>query len=237
MKIALAAARQVNRHLTFNLAQMERFMRMAKEKNGDLVCFGETFLQGFDCFDWSFAQDRNMAVGLDSDAFRQICRLTERIGIDVLFGFAELDGDVIYSSAALIAGGKLHQRYRRISRGWKEYWHTDEHYQEGVSMPLFWYRGRRCAIGLCGDLWDHPERFALGEDILFWPVYISYPPQEWENGVKEEYAAQAKLCSGRTLLINCVSVGDAYGGAVFFENGKITAELPMGEEGLLMVEI
>lgn len=99
------------------------------------------------------------------------------------------------------------------------------------------YRGKEFAIGLCGDLWDYPERFKLGEDILFWPVYISYAPEEWENGVKEEYAVQANLCCARTLLVNCVCEGDAHGGAAFFVDGKVAAELPMGEEGLLVVEV
>lgn len=237
MKIALAAARQIDRDIAYNLTQMERFMREVKSANADLICFGETFLQGFDCFDWNYESDRHMAIGVDSDVFQQVCRLSAEIGMDVLFGFAELDGKALYSSAALIADGKLHQLYRRISRGWKEYSRTDDHYREGDTVPVFAYRGKEFAIGLCGDLWDFPKRFKLGEEILLWPVYISYTPEEWENGVKEEYAAQANLCCERTLLVNCVCVGDAHGGAVFFRDGKVAAELPMGEEGLLFVEV
>lgn len=237
MRIALAAARHINRDISHNLSQMERFMREAKAGGADLVCFGEAFLQGFDCFDWNYDQDRKMAVSANSDVFQKIRGRSLEIGIDALFGFAELEDDEIYSSAALIADGKLHQLYRRISRGWKEYWRTDEHYREGDTVRVFDYRGKRWAIGLCGDLWDYPERFSLGEDLLLWPVYISFDPREWENGVKEEYAAQAKLCCGRTLLINSICDGDAHGGAVFFENGKITAELPMDREGMLFVDL
>lgn len=237
MKIALAAARQIDRDIAHNLKQLERFMRAAKADGADMVCFGETFLQGFDCFEWNYEQDRHMAVSTDSDVFQQVCRMSGENGVDVLFGFAESDGMVIYSSAALIAEGKLHQLYRRISRGWKEYTRTDDHYREGDAVPVFDYRGKKCVIGLCGDLWDYPERFCLGEDVLFWPVYINYTPEEWENGEREAYAAQAKLCCGSTLMINCICGGDARGGAVFFENGKIAAELPMGEEGLLIVEV
>lgn len=237
MKIALAAARQINRDIPYNLTQMEHFMREAKVCGADLVCFGETFLQGFDCFDWRYDKDCHMAVSIESDAFQRVCRISGNIGMDVLFGFVERDGETLYSSAALLADGKLHQLYRRISRGWKEYRRTDHHYQEGDTVSVFNYRGKKCVIGLCGDLWDYPDRFKLGEDILLWPVYISYSMDEWENGVKAEYAAQAKLCCGRTLLVNSICDGDAYGGAVFFEDGKAASWLPMGEEGLLIVRI
>lgn len=237
LKIALAAARLIDRDLSHNLARMERYMRQAKQAGARLVCFGETFLQGFSCFDWDYERDREMAVSTDSPVFRRICAMSRDIGIDVLFGFAEKEGKAIYSSAALIQGGGLYQCYRRISRGWKEYWHTDHHYREGETVPVFDYGGRRFSIALCGDLWDHPERFDLGEEVLLWPVYISFTPEEWEKGMKLEYAAQAIKCCPRTLLINSVCEGDAFGGAVYFENGEIRGELPMGEEGLLVVEV
>lgn len=237
MKIALAAARQIDRDIEWNLGRMKRFMELAKADGADLVCFGETFLQGFDCFDWEFEQDRQMAVTLVSEPIRRIAHLTRELDLDVMFGFAELAGESIYSSAVLIAAGQVKQLYRRISRGWKEYSRTDEHYREGEEVPVFEYRGRKFSIGLCGDLWDHPERFALEEDVLLWPVYISYTPQQWESGVREEYAHQAAKCCSKTLLVNCVCDGDASGGAAYFEDGKTVSALPMGGEGILMVEI
>lgn len=237
MKIALASARQINRGIDHNLSQMERFMNEAKAAGADLVCFGETFLQGFDCCEWEYDRDRNMAVSVDSDVFRSVLRMSAEIGVDVLFGFVELDGETIYSSAALVTEGRLHRLYRRISQGWKEYRKTDSHYREGDTVPVFGYRGRKCSIGLCGDFWDYPERFRLGEDILFWPVYISYTPEEWNQGVGEEYAAQAKQCCEHTLLVNCICDEDAQGGAVYFKDGKIAAELPVGKEGILLVDL
>lgn len=157
--------------------------------------------------------------------------------MDALFGYNELEGDAIYSSCALISGGEILHNYRRISKGWKEYWQTDGHYQEGKSVETFDYRGRKCAIGLCGDLWDAPEKFALGEDILFWPVYVCWTKEEWENGGKTEYAQQAKLCCEHTLYINSICDGDAFGGAAHFFGGEIQKELPISQEGLLLVTL
>lgn len=235
--IALAAARHIDRDIPHNLAKMEHFMREAAGKGAQLVCFGEAFLQGFDCLNWNYEADRYMAITTDGETFARICRLSEEIGIDVLFGFIEREGETLYSSAALVARGRLHQLYRRISRGWKVYWRTDDHYREGDSVPVFAYRGKRFAVALCGDLWEYPERFSLGEDVLLWPVHISYTQQEWDGGESKEYAKQAQLACKKTLMVNNIADSDAYGGAFLFEEGKIAASLPMNEEGLLFVKI
>lgn len=237
MRIALAAVRQVNRDISFNLSQMERFMREAARKGADLICFGEAFLQGFDCLDWNYEADRSMAITTAGGVFSHICSLSSEVGIDVFFGFIEREGSMLYSSAALITGGQLKQLYRRISRGWKEYWRTDDHYREGDCVPVFDYRGKRFAVALCGDMWDFPERFALKEDVLLWPVHISYTKAEWDAGEGEEYAKQAQLACTTTLLVNNIADGDAHGGAFLFENGRIIDALDMECEGLLVVNL
>lgn len=237
MKIALASARIVDRDINYNLTQMERYMKEAKANSADLVCFGESFLQGFNALSWQYEEDKNIGLATSSQEFAQIKALTKEIGIDILFGYNELEEDTLYSSCALIVDGEIIHNYRRISKGWKEWFKTDEHYQEGSSVKVFEYKNKKCVIGLCGDLWDSPERFALGEDLLFWPVYVCWTKREWENRVKFEYAEQAKLCCENTLYINSICDGDALGGAAHFFEGKIQKELSILNVGLLYVTI
>ena len=237
MKIALAVAEIVDGNIEFNLSQMERFAKDSRRAGADLVCFGEAFLQGFNALSWQFDQDKNVAVATDSKIFSRIISLTKEIGIDILFGYNELDGEDIYSSCALIENGEIIHNYRRISMGWKESSKTDGHYKEGNSVEVFDYKGKKCAIGLCGDLWDFPERFNLGEDVLFWPVYVGWTKEEWENGGKMEYVEQAKMCCPKTLYVNSICKEDAFGGAVFFVDGQIQRELTIYNEGILFVEI
>lgn len=237
MKIALASARMIDRDISYNLSQMKCYMKEAKTNGADLVCFGEAFLQGFNALSWQYEEDRKIALATSSQEFTKIRTLTKEIDIDVLFGYNELEDESLYSSCALIAGGELVHNYRRISKGWKEYTKTDKHYKEGITVEIFDYKGKKCVIGLCGDLWDHPERFALGEDLLFWPVYVCWTQEEWENGGKLAYAEQAKLCCENTLYINSICDGDAFGGAVQFFSGKMQRELPILNEGLLYVTI
>lgn len=237
MKIALASARIVDQDINHNLSQMERYMKAAHAMGADLVCFGEAFLQGFNALSWQYEEDKKIALTSSSKEFAQIKALTNEIGIDVLFGYNEFENDTLYSSCALIADGRIIYNYRRISIGWKEYAKTDEHYKEGSSVGVFIYKGKKCVIGLCGDLWDYPERFALGEDLLLWPVYMCWTKEEWESGGKIEYAEQAKLCCENILYVNSICDGEAFGGAAHFRGGTIQEELPIFTEGLLCVEI
>lgn len=236
MRVALAAARVRDRDLDFNLSQIKRYMREAKAAGAELVCFGEAYLQGFDAYCWQYEEDRKLAVSVQDELFLEICRETERIGIDLLFGFLEAEGDKLYSSCALIAEGQLHQLYRRISRGWKVYYKTDEHYCEGEEVPVFEYRGRRCCIALCGDLWDYAGRFRLGEDLLFWPVYCEWSLEQWESSERQEYAEKAQEACALTLFINPCDDA-ALGGCYVFADGAVKQELPMGQEGLLIADI
>ncbi len=237
MKIALAAVKIVDRDISHNLSQMHRCMEEAKANGADLVCFGEAFLQGFSALSWRYEEDREIALTASSPELTQIRRWTQEIGIDVLFGYNERADETIYSTCELVADGQVVHRYRRISKGWKEYWRTDAHYREGESVEAFDYRGHQCVIGLCGDLWDFPEKFALGEELLFWPVYVSWTEEEWENGGKTEYAQQAGLCCKNTLYVNSICDGDAFGGAAQFLDGSVQSEWPLFREGMLYVTI
>ncbi|MGN0629403.1 MAG: carbon-nitrogen hydrolase family protein [Oscillospiraceae bacterium] len=237
MKIALASAKFIDKNVGYNLSQIIKFTDIAKENGANLVCFGEAFLQGFDSLCWNYCADKEMALSTDSDVFKLICEKSKASGVDILFGFIEKDGDKIHSSCALIENGALSHLYRRISKGWKEYGRTDEHYEEGCEVSCFNYCGKKCLVALCGDLWDFPNKFRLGEDILFWPVYISYSRDEWKNGIEIEYAEQALLACEHTLLINSICESDAFGGCFEFADGQAVSSVPMGKEDILITEI
>ena len=122
MRIALAGARVRNGDVVFNLEQIRRYMAQAKAQGAQLVCFGEAFLQGFDAFSWEYEKDRDVAISVQDDVFLQLLEASEQI--DLLFGFLERDGETLYSSCALLGGGKILHLYRRVSVGWKEYTRT-----------------------------------------------------------------------------------------------------------------
>lgn len=234
--IALASAPFTNRATAQNLATLLKFMADAARQNADLVCFGEAFLQGFDCLDWDFAADCRMALAQDSAEISRIREASRKLGIDVMFGFIERDGDALHSSCMLVERGEIARCYRRMSVGWKEQDRTDDHYREGAAAELFDYRGWRCVITLCGDMWDvTQDAFRLGEDILFWPLYCSYTHDEWMNGILDEYAQQCQHHAPLTLMINSLCEGDSEGGCAVYRRGKVARLLEPGHPGLLLV--
>lgn len=194
MRIALASARFINRDISFYLGQIDRYIREAKAQGAELVCFGETFLQGFHAMTWDYARDRQRSQRIRS-CFRTFAAGQRSWGIDLLFGFVE---------------------------------------REGETVAVFSYRGKRCLIALCGDLWDFRERFRLGQDLLLWPVYMNVTPEEWQEHYLSEYAREASLACGDTLLINSVTTmpGEVCSGGCFrFLDGTVKSLLPPGGRG------
>lgn len=235
MKIGLASYEFVNQNIPFNVSQMEKAMREAQGAV-DLLCFGESFLQGFDALNWSYEHDKHIAVDFNSDLMDRLCGLTRQYGVDLLFGYFEREDDRLYSSCAVIEKGELVHNYRRISKGWKEYAVTDGHYQEGTETGEFLYHGKPIMLALCGDLWDFPERFQT-DGLLIWPVYVNFDLNEWPN-YEIEYARQARLAARQTLMVNSLSENPkSYGGSFYFVDGKIAKRTAYDREEILMIEV
>lgn len=235
LRIGLVSYEFINNDIRFNLSQIEKAMKTARGRV-DFLCFGETFLQGFDALDWTYGHDAQIAVAADSPVMQKLCDMTREYGVDLLLGYIEKEDGSIYSSCAFIEKGNLAYNYRRISRGWKEYSITDEHYKEGHSSGEFLYQGYRFMVALCGDLWDFPEKFKT-DGILIWPVYVNFSLGEWEK-YEAEYAQQAFLAADRTLMVNSISQNPrSYGGAFCFAGGKTEKRLAYDTEDILIVEV
>jgi predicted amidohydrolase len=234
MMVALASVYFMDNNVAYNLSQIDIFACEAAERRVDVICFGESFLQGFDCLSWEYEKDKNIAISQNSPEVALIRQMTLEYQIDIMFGYIENANESLYSSYALIANGQLVHNYRRVSRGWKKYRSTDCHYQEGTDTQSFQYRDMDCKIALCGDLWEFNDRFSDCE-ILFWPVYVDYTSGEWNQNL-EKYAEKAATCPN-TFMINSLSVhSKAIGGSAFFRCGIVKQLYPWSMEGLLIID-
>ena len=236
MKIGLVSYRSENRNIAFNMKQIELAMQRAEGKV-DLLCFGEAFLQGFDALCWDYETDKAIALELSSEAISQMRRWTIQYGISLITGLIEKDGEKLYSSCVVISGGEIIHNYRRISKGWKEYSITDEHYCEGNETGAFDLHGKKMTLALCGDLWEYPDRFRT-DQLLIWPVYVNYTIEEWNQGALDDYATQAGLAADDVLMINPIDNEPVnHGGSFYFHNGKTIAKIPFDQEEILIVNI
>ncbi len=234
MIIALASVIFMNNNVAFNLSQIDTFACEAAAQGVDVICFGESFLQGFDSLSWQYEKDKDIAISQNSPEVTVIRQMTLDYHIDIMFGYFEHANESLYSSYALVADGQLVHNYRRINRGWKNYWNTDYHYQEGTDTQSFQYRDIECKIALCGDLWEFNERFS-GCEILIWPVYVDYTSEEWNQNL-EQYAEKAATCPN-TCMINSLSADPrAIGGSAFFKCGIVKQLYPWSKEGPLIID-
>lgn len=238
MRIGLATYEFINNNIDHNLAQIERGLKEVSGK-ADLLCFGEAFLQGFDSLCWDYDLDRAVAIAQDSEIMDSICIMSRQYGVDLIFGYIEKADECIYYSCAVIEKGRLAYNYRRISRGWREYWRTDHHYKEGETTVEFPYKGHKIMLALCGDMWEYPERFKTS-GILVWPVFVNFEPEQWEQNEKAAYAKQALLAADRVLMVDSISRGTdpaGVGGTFYFCGGTIKEKADYGVESILTVEI
>lgn len=233
MRIGLASYEFRNSDIEFNFCQIEKAM-YSIQRSADLLCFGESFLQGFDALTWNYDSDKDIAISQNSQLMNRLCALTVRCGVDLLFGYFEKDDRNIYSSCAVIEKGEIIYNYRRISKGWKIP-AADEHYKEGIDTAGFSYRNQLFKIALCGDLWDYPEKFKT-DDALIWPIYINFSKDEWEKN-EDDYAKHAYTIAKKTFLINSISDNPrSYGGAFYLFEGKIKNRIPYEKEGVLIID-
>jgi len=242
MKVALASKKFINNDVDYNLKVILETMEEGKDLGAELVCFGEAFLQGFDALCWTdYVRDLEIAISSESDIMEAMKEKSIEFSVAVAFGYIEKENDSMYSSYIIIDQGKVITNYRRISKGWKEYSKTDHHYCEGANTDAFIWKGRSWKIGLCGDVYVFPERFQVKEEILVWPIYMNFTIEGWNASFRKEYSAWAKDRGKQVLMINSLSeesgVLDAFGGSYYFYDGEIIADLAMGEEGVLLVEI
>lgn len=237
MKIGLVSYEFNNGKIEYNIKKIEKAIIFGNGK-ADLLCFGETFLQGFDSLSWNYEIDKNIAITKESVTMEKLKKLSEKHKIDLGIGYIEREKEKIYSSFIVIEKGKIIHNYRRITKNWKEYSITDEHYCEGEISETFIYKNREFKVALCGDMWICPEKFKTN-GILLWPVYCNFKKDEWENTEQSEYAKQSKLASDNVLLVNSITKEEliSVGGAYYFKNGKIEKKLELKKEDILFVEI
>lgn len=234
LTIGLVSYQFIDNDIEYNIKQIEK--ALIQNQRADLLCFGETFLQGFSSLNWNYENDKLIAIAKDSIIMHQLERLSASYKTDIAFGYIEIEGDKLYSSYAVIIEGVLRYNYRRMSVGWKEYWKTNEHYSEGTEVLNFKYKDKLITIALCGDLWVMPEKFKT-DGIILWPVYVNFSIDEWAYE-EMEYAFQAQLAANDTLMVNSISKDpDSHGGSFYFKNGHIKEKIAYDIEDILYVEI
>lgn len=240
MKIGLVSSLMKDNDIEHQLLQMEHYV--SECKNCDLVCFGESFLQGFEGLTWKYEWDIKRALSQDDEVILHIRLLAKSHNCGLSFGFIEKDNGFLYSSNLIIdAQGEIVDIYRRVSPGWKVPG-ADHRYKEGEGSHQFSYNGKIMGVAICGDIWHDNFLREMEQnrlDALLWPLYVDYAIDEWEESIQKEYAQRTQDLPCPVLMINSYAEGPerAKGGLYVFYRNEVLASMPMGRKGVLQFEL
>lgn len=224
MKIGLVAAKMKDNNIDFSIEQIKNIAK--NNSDLDLICFGESYLQGFEGLKWNFLEDKNIAIEVNSSEIKRIKEIAIKYNIAISFGFILNEDDLIYSANCVIDRfGNIVDIFKRVSTGWKEPI-ADEHYKEGKDFHTFKLEGKTFSTAICGDLWFDENLEKLKKqnfDVLIWPLYIDYTIKYWEDGELNAYNHRVKDLNRKTFLINSFVDEDnrANGGAYVFLTVKL----------------
>jgi len=240
MKIGLVSALMMDNDLDHQLKQIEYYV--AQYSNCDLLCFGESYLQGFEGLSWNYSEDLKRAINVDSIVIKHLKNLACKNSTAISFGFIEECQGALYSSNMVIdVDGKILDLFRRVSIGWKEKI-AGNMYKEGVGFHTFQFMGKTFTTAICGDLWHDcflNEMKNIDADIILWPLYIDFSVKDWDEKDKYDYAERVGGLDAHVLMINSYvnDISRANGGCYVFYQNKIISSLDMGRVGILDFDI
>jgi predicted amidohydrolase len=234
-----------------NLQAMEEAAHHAADARTALVLFPEAAATGL-INDDDPEHDLPLGQTIPGPVTDRLGRVAQQRRIHIATGILERSGGALYDSAILLGlDGRLILRYRRIQPQWHG---RDAHpgvYRQGNAMEAARTPLGSLAFLICGDLFDNAIVARMREmapDYVLFPFARcfsdgSFDQARWDREEEPEYVARAALLGCATLMVN--ELGDplvrecpAFGGAlVVSADGRVLARWPLGEPGILLVEV
>ena len=249
MKVALAIIRVAGNKVQNLSAMLEAIHEAAKNK-ADLVVFGEAVLTGLINND-DPTHDIRIGEPVPGPTVGVLGQFAKDAGIYVAAGMLERDGNCLYDTAVLIGpDGQVVLKYRRITPGWHGPNADSSVYRQGESIPRVETPLGSFAFLVCGDLFDESltdQVRGLNVDWLPFPFARcfddgAYDERRWDREERVEYARCTAKTGAVCLMVNYLADkeldGGSFGGAMIVgRDGSILAEMPLGEPGLLLVDV
>jgi predicted amidohydrolase len=250
MKAALAVPR-LTAVMETNLATIERMAAHAVSAEADLVLFPEGVLTGLVNND-DPSHDIPLGQTIPGPATDRLGAFCSRNGIWLGFGMLERQETRLYDSAVLLRpDGSIGLKYRRIQPQWHGAEADPRVYCQGTELPVAQTPFGLLGFLLCGDLFDDAivSRFrSLNADWMLFPFARCFPDgtadqNRWDTKEMPDYVQRVRMAQTPALMVNYVEDGTldedhSFGGAfVVSAEGEVIASHPLGEDGMLIVEL
>lgn len=153
---------------TVSLAHLRDQLRAARDKGADVLVVPELYVPGYN----QPEKHKRNAETQDGDWMRSLQALVAEIGIALVIGWAERDGETVYNAATCLdRHGTRQSHYRKVQLfGEMErasFAHGD------TLAPPFELCGRRCGLLICYDIEFPSHATALaqaGAEVIFVPT-------------------------------------------------------------------
>jgi predicted amidohydrolase len=156
-------------------------LAVCEAQSVEVLCCPEAIIGGL-AIESDGQSPAEVAIGVDDGELVEVLGPLMDTPVTVIIGFTERDdaGD-LFSSAAVIADGRLASVYRKVFPGYRTA------IKAGTQLPVFALDSARFGIMICNDIWYvEPARIlaAAGAAVLFVPS---------NSGYLRNQAAAAKL--------------------------------------------
>jgi predicted amidohydrolase len=180
-----------------NYRRVEPLIRQAAAGGARIVCTTECFLDGYAIADKTIPLDRYRALGEPipgGEYFRKLSKLARELGIYLIAGMLEADGEARYNTAVLIGPtGELLGKYHK-----QQLEHEAVRNTPGRQSPVFETPFGKVGIMICADrrFPDVVKRFCdQGADFLICPSGGMFGPK------KNDYILQDRSRENRTYIV------------------------------------
>ncbi len=233
--LALAQVDLLVGALDGNVAQIAAASRRAREEGAHAVVFPELALTGYP------PEDLLLRPGFIRRCEQALGRLaTEVVGIDVIVGHPERDGEALYNAASLLRGGRVVATYRKHELPNYSVFDEKRHFRAGDTPCVVEIAGVPVGLSICEDAW-HPgvaaASAAAGARLL---VNLNASPFHAGKQAEREAALRARQAEAPLPMayVNLLGGQDELvfdGGSFLLDaDGRVTARAAQFEPELLL---
>ena len=233
-----------------NLVVILNMANEAADANVELVVFPEAALTGLINND-DLAHDLPLGQEIPGPVTDVLAGMARERRIWLAIGLLGREGGKLYDTAVLFTpSGDIGLEYRRIQPQWHGRGVDPSVYCEGKELPKLETPLGTLGFLICGDLFDDElvqHMRDLHPDWLLFPFARcfddgSYDQERWDREEKPKYVQRVKLVGITTLMTNTLADreldGGSFGGAtVVSKDGAVVHSLPLGEAGMLLVDL
>ena len=249
MRAALVVNR-VTADREHNLQEVLTGVSKAAAMGAELVMFPEAALTGLVNNDRP-ARDLGFGVDPRGPEVKAMAAMARSSRAHLAVGLLERAGSRLYDTAVLFSPDDTAPHvYRRITPGWHGKRASPQVYAAGLEVETV--RTPLGAFGflVCGDLFDDglvAKMKALAPDWLLVPLGRcfkngAHDDNRWVQEEQLVYVERVRLAGITTLMVNSLADrnldGGSFGGAmVVAPDGEVLARLPLGNPGMLFVDL